>query len=639
MRVAVYTWFYRNWARLLSAINIRTIWNVTVSCFTGFIQFVKWANRFVNADSKPELKAVSPDKHERIVQFRMLVFWVPLGFWAFLLAVFTSEVSRPRLWLVGVFLFHAAIFTFIGRNGTLMVKVQTSRMAGEQLFIKITDELTLTEAQRNPEGRNYAGTASIHQPPARLASNKGYDCVVRVNSKGDPIKLLNNPGLMAHKLDKGEGTVFLSTVASSASLVRILVLDINPWTQPPTQCPLVARPRVVNLWREPANLGTFPDYTAFLQKLVEEGEGGGLLIGGAPRAGKSTFISTLLCYLMLDPTANIHLIDGSAVDYDMIKHVCASYVGEDEMEDIKLLRLAHGVLRKLKTEVNRRKSILKSVHESKLTEKLAEHFNLGTHWYIIDELAILTEDLYTSYKDEVNMFKEDLQWLVRTGPKYGVIVVLGTQRPSEKSTPPAMKGMIVRRIAFYIAQADGSYSILGKGGIGMRADKLDPTQKGVAIGTGVGQFRGHNTSTADLARIAKLAAVIRSQAGTVQPDDTKMVHPRLIRILIEIFSTAGADVMKTVDIIEALRARGSTGVNEKRLADSLKPFGISPKRPYVGGEQIRGYLLSDLQKVPKTDSFVKTCVTPSDSKSSGDGKPTDTQGGSAQAARLTDPEE
>jgi hypothetical protein len=623
VRVAVYTLWFRALAYLRSAVSIRTIWNVFVAFGRGVARSLAATVRFVNADSKSELKLAHPVKHHEEMVRRRYVVLFTLALWLFVVLSLTTGTGRVGKafaafkiplyfhgygWIgFGVaFLIHAALMIWIGKTDLLLAKVQTKRMVGESMLRNVVDSLTLTAAQIKAEL-----TSQITSPPARLPSNRGFEVTIRVNPAGNPEKIHNDPLSVAHKLQKPARTVFVYRVSADASLVRILLLDVDPWTLPPSVNPLVANPRPVNLWTEQADLGVRPDFVHMLKKLVEEGDGGGIIAGGAPRRGKSVFLSNILVYLMLDPTAHIHLVDGSGVDFAAVKRVCANYVGDADISDRELLAKTHGLVKALKVEASRRKSILAGEGVSKLSERLARKHSIGTEWLIIDELAVITQDMFTKHKEAVEDFLEDLQWLVRMGPKYGIFCVLSTQRPSEKSIPPAIKALIVFRVAFYIADQPGSMAILGKAGIANRADLLDPDQKGVCIAIGEGQFRAHLVETFDLEKVASYAAGIRSgyqRDGQSAPEDARWPEP--IQTMIDIMTREEIVEITTEQMLESLQALGYARVNKDVLADSVRPMGVAPRRIRVNGTQKRGYVLADLKRVPKSVTNADSAASP-----------------------------
>lgn len=638
--ITVYTAWFRFWALALSIVHPKTILRTIMAFFIGVARCWSASIRFVNASSKSELLAANPVKHHDEVVMRRwavlaglatyAVLWLVLiagtgrigrAFAAFKIPVATSGIGW---WAFLAFmLFHTVLFISIGRTDALMVKVQTARIAGESLIRSIVDEITLSATHRK-EG--YSST--ITSPPAVLHSGKGYEVTVRVHGKGDPDMLIAGAKTFAHKLQKDRATVFTSRVKGT-DLVRILVLRHDPWSQPPTSNPLVLNPRRIDLWTSDVEFGLRADYTTYMKRLVEEGDGGGIIVAGKPRAGKSVYLSNLLVALMLDPTVGIHIVDGSAVDYAMVERACTTYVGEEDMEDEDLLREAHELVKSLKDEANRRKKILKGESVSKLSQKLAQKYNIGTEWLLIDEMAVITEDLMATHKKDVEEFISDLQWLIRMGPKYGIFCVLATQRPSDKSLPTTLRGLIPYRVAFYIADQAGSYAITGKSGPEWRADRLDPDQKGVAIIIPEGQVRIHLVETFDLSRVCSYAMSMRQSAPAGVCDTDEMAdYPEPVRTMLQIMDELGVDVIPTEVLISELISLGHVRVTERNLAESLKPFDISPERFYDSSRtRKRGYKRKALELVPKTVYTVSRNVPRTDQDSgrtdSGDSNPTD----------------
>lgn len=592
--VTVYTLWFKGIAVVRAALHPRTFGHLFVAFFVGIGRVFLASIRFVNATGKPELLAANPTKHHEEVQQRRVVFLVGTVLWLTICAYLSLKYGRVgRFVILGS---HAFALVMIGRTETILSKVQTTRIAGESLIRTIVDGVTLS-----PSRRKEGDSSSITSAPAVLPSGRGYEVTVRVHPNGNREALLAQPEKIAHKLQKDKRTVFVYEVRGSDT-VRILVLKNDPWSEPPSANPLVLKPAQIDLWTTTIDFGVNSDFTHFMKRLVEEGDGGGILVGGKPRAGKSVFISNILVALMLDPSAGIHIVDGSAVDYAMVKPVCKTYIGSEDIEDKELLRQTHELVKALKAEANRRKRILFKEGVSKLSAAIARKYGIGTEWLLIDELAVITEDMMSTNKKAVTEFIEDLQWLVRMGPKYGIMCVLATQRPSANSIPTTIRGLISFKVAFYISDSAGSLAITGKAGPANRADFLDPEQKGVAIVVGVGQMRAHLVETWDLSRVCQFAISLRAQSRSgrfhVKPD---AVRPEPVRTMLEIMDEKHVDQIATSEMIEALRALGHDRVTEKNLADSLKRLDISPIRFYdTDKTRKRGYLREHLAAVPAT---------------------------------------
>jgi hypothetical protein len=246
----------------------------------------------------------------------------------------------------------------------------------------------------------------------------------------------------------------------------------------------------------------------------------------------------------------------------------------------------------LQTEVNRRRKILLPLEIGHVTAELCAEYGMMLEWLVIDELAVITEDLMSTAQKEVLAFTELLQWLVRMGPAFGVFCILATQRPSAKSVPVAIRDLIVFRAALYIGSFSGSQAILGKAGPANRADWLDPDQKGVAIVTRVGQMRSHLVKPKDLKKVALYAAALRGSAPDPGTD-----FPEPVRSIMQVFDDEGADKdLPSWAIIRGLNER-DMDYSFKSLASALRPYGI--ESVLVGQKREAGYRLADLRTVPR----------------------------------------
>lgn len=556
---------------------------------------------FMNARDKKELLSTNATLHEQVTGRRRI--WVSIEFFFWLLLLGFAYLHRPY----GIALFiwlHMALFFIIGRNSPVLTRVQTSRMAGEALIRKIFDELTLPASVIK---KGEVSTAII-DPPARTAVNTGYEVTVRIPDSGDPSKAFavnkDNRRLLAHKLQKDSSCVIPYPVKGDDSLIRLLVLDKDPWSLPPTSNPLVDKPRQVNLWREKINLGIRADGSIYSRFLVQQGDGGGHLTGGAPRKGKTNWFMNLLIAVILDPRANARMIDGKAVDFEVIRKVCKSFIGDADFSDIELLTLSTNLLQELKKEINRRRKMMLHEEDGNVNEETCRKYGFSLEFLFIDELAVLTSDMMSEHSKEVAAFLNLLSWIVRLGPAFGVFCILATQRPSKTSVPDEIRSMIVWRTAFYIGSVSGSLAIMGKAGPANRADWLpgasEDDPKGVAIAIGEGQIRPHLVGKRNLARIVDYAYALRASYDPHDNAPPAAVHPEPVRTILTFFAEGQTEI-ETYKLLELLATEGFA-VNEVNLAKSLKPFGISPVRFYVDKKQLRGYRKSDLMNTPKVVS-------------------------------------
>lgn len=630
MRVLFFTFLIRSKTALMALFHYTTIINVLIAFGRGVARTFRAVIGYINAESKPELKTSNPTQHDKETARRRWLVYIGAGIWAaaWTVVMFRSPAFELRQHTISVgavlaLLFHIGLMIAIGRTDVLLAKVMTKKMMTESIILEIVDEITLP-AKARADGYG----SQISSPPARLASGKGQTVTVSVHGLGNPDLLINGAGVFAHKMGNRPATcVYTYAVKTSASDVHILVLDSDPYDEPPTRNPLVVSPRPFNVWAEKTDLGVLPDYTACLVRLAEEGDGGGLLVGAGPRQGKSVFISNVLVPLALCPTADIHIVDGSAIDFSPLAPICASYVGGEDLAGFPMLAKAHAVLKDLQREMGRRKPILFRLKTNKLNERIAIEYKLNTQWLVIDELAAITADLWNTEtfpgskvfgRTLVQPFLDDLQNLCANGPKYGIFTVLGTQRPNDKSVPPSIRDLITRRVAFYIASHTGGRQILDQAGPTWRADKLNPAQKGVGLMLGVGRFRPHLVEVPDLEIVAKAAATIRASHGHVMPtpssttqgEQTILVYPEPVATIIELMHGEELDVIESTQLVGLLQDSGFPKVTVESLAQSLKPWGIRPERKYLPDGRRRAYSLTDLEAVPKVAQQVPALPVP-----------------------------
>jgi len=588
------TWYERGVAGLISVLHPKTLGKTIATEYRGLDKVVRKGHQFLNAADRAELRATNPTKHEEVTMRRRWTMGLFVFLWT---TVLVYAIVQPWYWAALFIWVHVATLFFIGYTDPVMTEVQTKRMAGESFIRRIFEEVTIPASERKKET---PPVVAIVDPPARLSRGTGYTVTVRIPSEGDASKALSPAGVgtLAQKMQKDKLTTFTQSVAGDDSLVRLLSLDRDPWSLPPTSNPLVVAPRQIDLWEYECDLGVLADSSPWLARLVEEGDGGGWIVGGAPRKGKTIFLSNLIVPIMLDPMAELHMIDGKAVDFAPVERVAKTFIANPNYSDLQLLRLATQHVKAQQKEINRRRQLMFGKY-AKLSGPVARKLNLTTEWTVIDEMAVITSDLLKKHKDEVEDFLDILLSNVKMGPAFGVFCILASQRPSSKVIPVDLRDMVIRRTAFYIAGVSGSQAILGKAGPMYRADWLDPDQKGVSITVGVGRTRCHLVGLEELERVASAAVSLRAahRPSNVIPMGSR--YPEPVGTVLRAFTRAEADVLPTARLIELLHEDGLTSVNGKNLADSLKPFGIEPGRPYIGAKQVRGYLKAQFENVPQ----------------------------------------
>lgn len=580
-------------ASLASVLHPYTLGRSLMAVIRGAGIAIAAVQGWVSADDRAHLRAQNAVKHDRITRNRA---WAA-GIGASLDVVLLLACWYVIGWRAGASLWtlvHLGVLFAIGHNGPVLHHVISPYIVGETRLKRHVDEITAT-----PESRKLEERASIVSPLVQLAERNGWEATVRVPEHANPIKLTEGAESLEHRMQKPKGTVFVYQQPGDVSTFRVLALDANPWAGPATSNPLVLQPRPVNLWREQVEIGSFPDASPYSRWFVRSGVGGSALFGAAPGMGKSVLNLDLMLPIMLHTGSRIHLIDGKGVDFTAISSVCETYLADPEMSGADLLMKSIAVLQKLEAEITRRRVLFASLGKAGVTEELCAEHGITLEWLVIDELAVINEDMIAvlkdpddekagTFKSEVLEFNRLLIVIAKLGRAFGVYALLSTQRPTEKSVPPALKGIITGfRASLYIADVHGSHAILGKAGPELRADKLDPEQHGVGIVVGIGQVRFHNIEPEDLPAVVQYVLDLRAQSAPKIED-----YPEPVRSVLEIFAAEGDPMeLPTWAILKGLISIG-LDYSAISLAAELKPLGIAPTN--VGPKREKGYRRAQL---------------------------------------------
>lgn len=575
-------------AYVVSLLHPYTIGRTLLAVARGAGRSIAGVQTWVSADDRANLRDANPTAHDRITRRRawgagtlagvdvstLLAVWFYLGFRRAL-----------AMWV----LTHVIALFLIGRTEPVMMNVITPWTVGEAMVKRLVHDITKTsESQKLDE------YPEIVSPVSRLANGNGWECMVRPSEHSKPELLLGDTAKFEHRMRKAKSTVFVYQQTSDRSVFRLVGLDSDPWSGPPSVNPLVARPVPVNLWRDDVSFGAFPDASAFTLRMAVEGDGGGSIVGSRPRGGKTNLFRQYIAAIALHAGSRLHLVDLKGIDFKVAEPVCTTYIADPMITDREALTKVMALLARLRKEVNRRRVMLLAEGEANVTEALCQRLNITLEWLLIDELAVITEDLWAKHRKAVEEFHAELTWLVRMGPAFGVFAILATQRPTAISMPPALKGMITNRIALAVADVSASQAILGKAGLANRADHLDPDQKGVAIVAGKGQVRFHLVTVDDLAYVVKYAISLRSGAA---PTGAQVFgeYPEPVQSILEVFHTEeDPAALPTWAILRGLMER-EIDHSAKSLAEALRPFGI--ERTLVGPKREAGYRMDSFTQV------------------------------------------
>jgi S-DNA-T family DNA segregation ATPase FtsK/SpoIIIE len=586
--------FHRVLVYTASILHPYTIGRTMLAVARGVGRVVSGVQNWVSADDRAPLRDANAVRHDRITRGRAWGVGIAAGADVAVLLAGWFYLGLTRALAVWV-LTHLMVLFAIGRTEPVMHNVITPWSVQESLITRMVNSITQTAESRKRE--EYPRIVS---PVARLANGKGWECLVRPSENSKPELLLGGTAKFEHRMRKAKSTVFVYQQRADQSVYRLVGLDSDPWDGPPSTNPLVARPRPVNLWRDNVDFGMFPDGSSWLLRMAVEGDGGGSIVGARPRGGKTNLFRQYIAPIALHTGSRLHLVDLKGIDFKVVEPVCATYIADPKIGDRESLALVMALLAKLRKEVNRRRVMLLVAGQEHLTEALCRELHLTLEWCLMDELAVITEDLWVKHRKAVEEFQAELMWLVRMGPALGVFFILASQRPTAISMPPPLRGMITNRIALAVADVSASQVILGKAGKANRADQLDPEQKGVAIIANVGQVRFHKVTMADLSDVIQYAVALRS--GVPDDEHDVGIRPEPVQSILDVFSEEkNPSSLPTWAILKGLMER-DIDHSSRSLAEALRPFGITPQNVGPHGQQSKGYLLRAFSDVPSLTS-------------------------------------
>lgn len=248
-----------------------------------------------------------------------------------------------------------------------------------------------------------------------------------------------------------------------------------------------------------------------------------VIIGAVPRMGKSFFLRLLLLAAALDVTAELHVYDlrGSA-DYVPMEPVCHRIgIGDDE----ELIGMALADLRALQNEMRRRYALIRDLPselapEGKVTRALADTKNYRLHPIVIgvDECQV-----WFTHPEHGKELEELTTDLVKRGPAAGIITMLATQKPDDKSLPTGITDNAGTRMAMRVMNWRVSEMITGSGmsKIGINAASLTRADKGVGYLVGASDDVDAQLVRGDLADanhakvVVARAVALREGAGGI----------------------------------------------------------------------------------------------------------------------------
>lgn len=421
----------------------------------------------------------------------------------------------------------------------------------------------------------------------RLASpvvneEAGWSTVLQLAPGEKARTCLGKEGNYASALGVGESQVVFGLVDGHAGHLSIYVARSDPFLKV-YPSPLVGRTEPLDFWAGvPAGVNGRGQPERL--RLVDAS----LLVAGEPRAGKSAAVNGIIGAAALAVTPKIHLFDGKgAGDHRPWRRIAHTAVKRNAPA-----LLAH--LQKMQAQMERVFDMLdENGASTKLTPELCRRFGVDIELTIIDETRYYTT---SPWGEEIVEAAVDI---ASRGPAAGVLLVLASQRMTSDALPGPLKGVASLRWAMRCPDKIASNAVLGPGtaGAGYDASEIPRSHRGVGIldadGADPVKLRSYflDDAGSDLVDVAAAAYELRAAAGTLPPAEQTTAEPDPVETILAAFD--GADQMHTADLVEAL----GDGWTAARLAEVLKPYGVTPAGLKIDGINRNGYRRADLEQL------------------------------------------
>ncbi len=287
------------------------------------------------------------------------------------------------------------------------------------------------------------------------------------------------------------------------------------------------------------------------------------LIGAIPRQGKTAAVRALACAIALDPLAEmwVHELKGSG-DLDPLERVSHRFVSGVDDESIGY---AAESLRQLRAEIMKRTERLKGLDrtvcpDKRTTRQIAAKRSLKL-WpvvCVIDE----AQNLFT-HPQHGKPAGGDAEFIIKIGPAFGVILIIATQRPDQKSLPTGVSGNVSTRFCLKVMGQVENDMILGTSAYknGIKATTFRPEiDAGIGYLLGAGPapqvVRTFYLNMADAERAAIRARALREAAGTITGHASGAGSEGARDVLADVLAVFGSDAgLQWADAAQRLASR------------------------------------------------------------------------------------
>jgi DNA segregation ATPase FtsK/SpoIIIE, S-DNA-T family len=245
------------------------------------------------------------------------------------------------------------------------------------------------------------------------------------------------------------------------------------------------------------------------------------LFGGAMGSGKTSAMRTLLASVALDPIVDLwtHEFSGKG-DLEPFAQVSHRYVSGLDDEAIAYARESVAMLRR---DLELRQKIWKAIPREKrpeghLTREIAETDKR------LRPIVATFDECHNMFQHPIHGKKiaEDLEFVMRVGRAYAIVVVLGTQRPGADSIPVIITAVVVARCCLKVGDQTTNDMILGTGSYSRGYDatvfRLPYTDAGCCWLKGIGDTvapKIHYLNDPATMKVAARARAMRERGGVL----------------------------------------------------------------------------------------------------------------------------
>lgn len=305
------------------------------------------------------------------------------------------------------------------------------------------------------------------------------------------------------------------------------------------------------------------------------------LVGSLPGQGKTATMRVIGCAAALDPLCElwVHEMAGKG-DLEALARVSHRYVSGLDDESVAY---AAESLAKLRKELDRRSTALKKLPKEmrphgKVTREMAR--NRGLHLYPIVAIFDEVQNVFT-HPEHGKQAADDAGYVIRLGRAYGVMLELGTQRPTSDMIPAAVSGNVSSRFCLKVPSYRETDLVLGTGSsnLGYKAEVFRAkTDAGMGWMKAEGEPQIVRTYYLDLPateRIIARAHAVRVKAGTLTGFAAGQAEDTEARSFIRDVATAfgGEDKLWLESIASRLSERipeAYDGVTAEAVASQLR---------------------------------------------------------------------